>query len=92
MTTSPDSYSSVSGSRLRTPSQPAPADQPAWNRQRGSEMPYRRYRPFHEIVEPVSLPDRTWPDKISTVAGGRAAGSRRRPAGARSTCGTATRP
>jgi len=25
-------------------------------------MPFRRYKPFHEFVEPVSLPDRTWPD------------------------------
>jgi 2-isopropylmalate synthase len=27
-----------------------------------------RYRPFHELVEPVSLPDRTWPDKRITTA------------------------
>src|SRR5690242_9501382 len=26
-------------------------------------MPVHRYKPFHEFVEPVSLPDRTWPEK-----------------------------
>jgi 2-isopropylmalate synthase len=31
-------------------------------------MPVHRYRPFHELVEPVSLPDRTWPDKRITKA------------------------
>ncbi|MGH3805295.1 MAG: 2-isopropylmalate synthase, partial [Pseudonocardiaceae bacterium] len=35
---------------------------PAWNLQRGSSMPVHRYRPFAQTVEPVSLPDRTWPD------------------------------
>jgi 2-isopropylmalate synthase len=68
MTTSPDAYSSSTRSRLRTPSQPAPDNQPAWNRQRGSDMPVHRYRPFHEVVEPVSLPDRTWPEKRITSA------------------------
>jgi 2-isopropylmalate synthase len=68
MTTSPDAYTSVAGSRLRTPSGPALPGQPAWNRQRGSELPVHRYRPFHELVEPVSLPDRTWPDRRITAA------------------------
>ncbi|MHA6792152.1 2-isopropylmalate synthase [Pseudonocardia bannensis] len=68
MTTSPDAYTSASSSRLRTPSRPAPDDQPAWNPQRGSHLPVHRYRPFHEQVEPVSLPDRTWPDKRITKA------------------------
>ena len=68
MTTSPDAYSSASGSRLRTPSRPAPDRQPPWNTQRGSHLPFDRYRPFHELVEPVSLPDRTWPDKRITTA------------------------
>ena len=62
MTTTPDAYSSAS-SRLRTPSRPAPDTQPPWNTQRGSHLPFQRYRPFHELVEPVSLSDRTWPDK-----------------------------
>ncbi|HVH22142.1 MAG TPA: 2-isopropylmalate synthase [Pseudonocardia sp.] len=68
MTTSPDAYVSASSSRLRTPSRPAPDDQPAWNAQRGSHMPFQRYRPFHELVEPVALADRTWPDKRITKA------------------------
>ncbi|MFB9906314.1 2-isopropylmalate synthase [Allokutzneria oryzae] len=63
MTIDPATFS-ASASRLNTPSRPAPADQPAWNTQRGSSMPYHRYRPFAELVEPVSLADRTWPDKI----------------------------
>ena len=68
MTTSPDAYVSSSASRLRTPSRPAPDTQHAWNPQRGSGMPFHRYRPFHEMVEPVALPDRTWPDKRITTA------------------------
>jgi len=68
MTTSPDAYTSSPSSRLRKPDRPAPDDQPAWNKQRGSYMPVHRYRPFHELVEPVSLPDRTWPDKRITRA------------------------
>ncbi|MBP1161075.1 2-isopropylmalate synthase [Rhodococcus sp. PvR099] len=55
----------TSGSRTITPpSKPAPADQPVWNQQKNSSMPTYRYRPFAEEVEPISLPDRTWPDKI----------------------------
>lgn len=53
---------------VRTPSRPAPADQQPWNPQRGSSMPHHRYRPFHELVEDVSLPDRTWPDQRITRA------------------------
>jgi 2-isopropylmalate synthase len=49
-------------SRVRTPARPAPADQPSWNPQRGTSMPVHRYRPFAQVVEPISLPDRTWPD------------------------------
>ncbi|MGH3832959.1 MAG: 2-isopropylmalate synthase [Pseudonocardiaceae bacterium] len=40
----------------------APANQAPWNLQRGSAMPAHRYRPFAQTVEPVCLPDRTWPD------------------------------
>ncbi|WP_330183933.1 2-isopropylmalate synthase [Nocardia sp. NBC_01503] len=55
----------VSGSRtINVPSKPAPADQPAWNTQKNSSMPTFRYRPFAEEVEPITLADRTWPDKI----------------------------
>ncbi|SHE71010.1 2-isopropylmalate synthase [Streptoalloteichus hindustanus] len=62
MSTHPDAFVPAK-SRIRTPSRPAPADQPAWNPQRGSSMPHHRYRPFAELVEPVALPDRTWPDQ-----------------------------
>jgi len=64
MTTSQDAFTSTgsTASRLRTPARPVPDGQPPWNRQRGSYLPVHRYRPFHEVVEPVSLPDRTWPD------------------------------
>ena len=55
-------------SRLRTPAGPVRDGQPAWNRQRGSAMPVHRYKSFHELVEPVSLPDRTWPDRRITHA------------------------
>lgn len=55
----------VSSTRTITaPAKPAPADQPAWNQQKNSSMPVFRYRPFAEEVEPVTLPDRTWPDKV----------------------------
>ncbi|WP_016700355.1 2-isopropylmalate synthase [Actinoalloteichus spitiensis] len=58
----------AAASRLRTPSRPAPAGQPHWNRQLGSAMPFHRYRPFAEQVEPISLPDRTWPDRTISEA------------------------
>jgi len=68
MSISPDAYTSSSASRVRTPSNPAPADQAPWNPQRGSHLPFHRYRPFHEMVEPVTLSDRTWPDTRITKA------------------------
>ncbi|HSL08437.1 MAG TPA: 2-isopropylmalate synthase [Pseudonocardiaceae bacterium] len=49
-------------SRIQIPSAPVPAEQAPWNPQRGSAMAVHRYRPFAQTVEPVSLPDRTWPD------------------------------
>ncbi len=55
-------FASGSTSRIRLPAAPAPADQASWNVQRGSAMPVHRYRPFAQTVEPVSLPDRAWPD------------------------------
>jgi len=55
-------------SNLRMPSRPSPTDQPSWNTQRGSSMPVHRYKPFAQVVEPISLPDRTWPDKVITRA------------------------
>ncbi|MBB4687673.1 2-isopropylmalate synthase [Amycolatopsis jiangsuensis] len=53
----------TSTSRIRTPSRPAPAGQPSWNSQRGTSMPVHRYRPWHQLVENIELPDRTWPGK-----------------------------
>jgi len=55
-------------SHIHTPSRPGGADQPSWNNQRGSSMPVHRYRPFEQLVEPISLPDRTWPDRRITRA------------------------
>ncbi|MEV0298796.1 2-isopropylmalate synthase [Nocardia sp. NPDC050710] len=64
-----DAY--VSGTRtIAAPSKPAPADQPFWNKQNNSSMPTFRYRPFAEEVEPITLPDRTWPDKVIDRAPG----------------------
>ncbi|MGH4018970.1 MAG: 2-isopropylmalate synthase [Pseudonocardiaceae bacterium] len=58
----PDTFASGGTSRVHIPSRPAPADQPGWNTQRGGTMPIHRYRRFAETVEPVAVPDRTWPD------------------------------
>ncbi|MEG8177181.1 2-isopropylmalate synthase [Nocardia terpenica] len=56
----------ISGSRAITvPAKPAPADQPGWNKQKNSSMPTFRYRPFAEEVEPVAVPDRTWPGRVA---------------------------
>ena len=60
--TSVDAFTSA---RTITTPAGAPNDgQPAWNTQRRTSMPTGRYRPFAEEVEPVAVPDRTWPDKI----------------------------
>src|SRR4051812_47000665 len=59
---SPDAFSSA-----RTINKPAGAPnpgQPAWNTQRTTSMPVSRYRTFAEEVEPVTLADRTWPDRV----------------------------
>ncbi|OFK68805.1 MULTISPECIES: 2-isopropylmalate synthase [unclassified Corynebacterium] len=53
---------------ITTPAGPRNENQPAWNKQRGSSMPVHRYQSFAQEVEPVTLPDRTWPDKKITVA------------------------
>src|SRR5690606_29059312 len=47
---------------ITAPTKPAPADQPAWNKQKNSSMPTFRYRPFAEEVEPITPPARTLPD------------------------------
>nr|WP_090278415.1 2-isopropylmalate synthase [Mycolicibacterium komanii]CRL73899.1 2-isopropylmalate synthase [Mycolicibacterium komanii] len=59
---SPDAFSSVR--QITKPSGPPNPGQPAWNTQRGSVMPVNRYRRFADEVEDVTLPDRTWPDKV----------------------------
>ncbi|MGC4933509.1 2-isopropylmalate synthase [Gordonia sp. DT30] len=51
-------------SRIVEPTGPIHAGQPTWNKQRNSAMPVHRYRPFADEVETVSVPDRTWPDKV----------------------------
>ncbi len=61
-----DAY--VSARTVKTPSGPRRPGQPTWNAQRGSSMPVDRYRPFADEVEPIALPDRTWPDKVITHA------------------------
>ena len=50
-------------SSIRKPSRPAPADQPAWNPQRGSSMPFHRYQPWYRLVEDIALLDRSWPGR-----------------------------
>ena len=53
---------------IQTPSGPRGDGQPAWNKQRGSQMPVERYLTFAEEVEDIQLPGRTWPDKKITSA------------------------
>ncbi|MBO0850065.1 MAG: 2-isopropylmalate synthase [Pseudonocardia sp.] len=68
MTITPDHVTTHASSRLSQPAGPVPPGQAPWNPQRASQMPYGRYKPFHEFIEPVSLPDRTWPDTRITKA------------------------
>jgi 2-isopropylmalate synthase len=63
---SADAY--VSARTIKTPSGSPRSGQPAWNTQRGSSMPVNRYRPFADEVEPVRLPDRTWPERVTDTA------------------------
>ncbi|MGL4305321.1 MAG: 2-isopropylmalate synthase [Mycobacteriaceae bacterium] len=53
---------------ISAPSRPAPTDQPVWNTQKSSSMPVHRYRSFASEVEPVTLPDRTWPNNVADRA------------------------
>src|ERR1700694_3694975 len=59
---SPDAFTSVRS--INKPSGAPNPGQPAWNTQRRSSMPVGRYRTFAEEVEPVTLADRTWPDRV----------------------------
>ncbi|MDT5126935.1 MAG: 2-isopropylmalate synthase [Mycobacterium sp.] len=61
-----DAYTSVR--TISTPSGAPNPSQPAWNTQRSTSMPVSRYRTFAEEVEPVTLADRTWPDKVVETA------------------------
>ncbi len=58
----PDAY--TSSRAIITPAGPPAPGQAPWNPQRGSSMPVHRYRPFAQEVEPIRLPDRTWPDRV----------------------------
>ncbi|ULP45903.1 2-isopropylmalate synthase [Mycolicibacter virginiensis] len=49
---------------ITTPAGPPNPGQPTWNPQRGSAMPVHRYRSFADEVENITLPDRTWPDRV----------------------------
>ncbi len=66
MTAMPERGISIKG--VTTPSRAVPENQPHWNPQRGSSMPFHRYKPFAELVEPIELGDRTWPDQRITSA------------------------
>ena len=59
---STDAY--VSARTITTPAGGRHDGQPAWNTQRNSAMPVNRYRPFALEVEPITVPNRTWPDKV----------------------------
>ncbi|OFJ53475.1 2-isopropylmalate synthase [Mycolicibacterium grossiae] len=63
---SPDSFTSARA--ISTPAGPPHPDQPAWNTQRATQMPVGRYRSFADEVEPIRLPDRTWPDTVIATA------------------------
>ncbi|MGH3836344.1 MAG: 2-isopropylmalate synthase [Pseudonocardiaceae bacterium] len=58
----PSAFTAGGTSRIQVPTAGVPVDQAPWNLQRSGAMPVHRYRPFAQTVEPVSLPDRTWPD------------------------------
>jgi 2-isopropylmalate synthase len=55
-------------STLSTPAGPVPADAPAWNRQRRSQMPSHRYRDVFARTPVPPLPDRRWPGNRLTAA------------------------
>ena len=58
---------SASFSRISTPAGTVPADAPAWNRQRHSQMPSHRYREVYSRVD-VPLTERDWPTRRLTKA------------------------
>jgi 2-isopropylmalate synthase len=61
----PDSADAFTSVRtINKPEGPPTPGQPAWNTQRTTSMPVNRYRSFAREVEPITLPDRSWPDKV----------------------------
>jgi 2-isopropylmalate synthase len=61
----PDSSDAFTSARtINKPQGPPNAGQPLWNTQRTTSMPVSRYRTFAEEVEPVTLGDRSWPDRV----------------------------
>ncbi len=65
MTISQSSDSFISApAQVNKPAGDIPAGQPAWNKQRNSQMSHDRYLPFFQEVDHITLPDRTWPDKV----------------------------
>jgi 2-isopropylmalate synthase len=52
---------------ISTPAGAVPANAPAWNRQRHSQMPSQRYRDAHSRVE-LPLVERDWPTRRLTAA------------------------
>lgn len=59
--------SSITFPTLSTPAGPIPADAPAWNQQRHSQMPSNRYLDVHSRVA-VPLTSRDWPANRLTTA------------------------
>ncbi|WP_336628734.1 MULTISPECIES: 2-isopropylmalate synthase [unclassified Microbacterium] len=54
---------------ISTPAGPLPADAPAWNRQRHSQMPSHRYTdPYYRVEVPLADAERRWPSRRLTAA------------------------
>lgn len=54
---------------LSTPAGPVPAEAPAWNRQRHSQMPSHRYTDvYSRVAVPLTATEREWPTKQLTDA------------------------
>jgi 2-isopropylmalate synthase len=61
------SASFTSFPRISTPAGPVPEQAPAWNRQRRSQMPSRRYRDVYSRLD-IPLTGRDWPTRRLTQA------------------------
>lgn len=64
----PNSQFASQNSAITVPNGPAREGQPAWNTQRGTDLSSHRYRSFAHEVEPVDLPDRSWPNTVISHA------------------------